>query len=140
MLWFRYHAPRNFQPLQLTCLIMVRRFDHEKNDLPSNWPWAVLHGKTWETHGRDVTAATPFLPGSFDWPPHNITEKINSGYKAWEWLLYIYELALALLYGVLPEPYYSHFCKLVQAMQIIQQHHIHADDLLLAGDLLESYI
>lgn len=115
-------------------------FDHEKDDPPSNWPWAVLHGETWEAHGRDVAAATPFLPGSFDRPPRNIAEKINSGYKAWEWLLYLYGLAPALLYGVLPEPYYSHFCKLVRAIRIIQQRRILADDLLLAGNLLQSFV
>jgi hypothetical protein len=100
----------------------------------------VLHGETWEAHGRDVAAATPFLPSSFDRPPHNIAEKINSGYKAWEWLLYLYGLAPALLYGVLPEPYYSHFCKLVRAICIIQQRCILADDLLLAGNLLQSFV
>jgi hypothetical protein len=114
--------------------------DHDIDDLPSSWPWAVLKGEIWETHGRDVAAATPFLPGSFDRPPRNIAEKINSGYKAWEWLLYLYGLAPALLYGVLPEPYYSHFCKLVRAMRIIHQHHIRTDDLQLAGNLLESFV
>ncbi|KJA18806.1 hypothetical protein HYPSUDRAFT_144447 [Hypholoma sublateritium FD-334 SS-4] len=123
-------------------LVMLWRgaFDHDTDDPPSNWPWAVLNGETWETHGRDVAAATPFLPGSFDRPPRNIAEKINSGYKAWEWLLYLYGLAPALLYGILPEPYYSHFCKLVRAMRIIQQHHIRADDLKLAGNLLRSFV
>lgn len=115
-------------------------FNHEKDDPPSNWPWAVLHSETWETHGRDIAAATLFLPGSFDWPPCNIAEKINSSYKAWEWLLYLYGLAPALLYRVLLELYYSHFCKLVWAMSIIQQHHIHADNLLLATNLLKSFV
>jgi hypothetical protein len=114
--------------------------DHDRDDLPSSWPWAVLNGKIWETHGRDIAAATLFLPGSSDWPPHNIAEKINSSYKAWEWLLYLYRLALALLYGVLPEPYYSHLCKLVHVMCIIHQHHIRADDLQLAGNLLKSFV
>ena len=114
--------------------------DHDMDDLPSSWSWAVLNGEIWETHGRQVAAATPFLPGSFDRPPRNIAEKINSGYKAWEWLLYLYGLAPALLYGVLPEPYYSHFCKLVRAMRIIHQHHICADDLQLAGNLLKSFV
>ena len=103
--------------------------NHDTDDLPSSWLWAVLNGKIWETHSRYVAAATPFLPGSFDQPPRNIAEKINSGYKAWEWFLYLYGLALALLYGVLPKPYYSHLCKLVCAMRIIHQHHICADDL-----------
>ena len=114
--------------------------DRDPDDLPSGWPWAVLNGEIWETHGRAVAAATPFLPSSFDRPPRNIAEKINSGYKAWEWLQYLYGLAPALLYGILPEPYYAHFCKLVRAMRIIQQHHIRADDLRLAGNLLRSFV
>ncbi|KAF8895749.1 hypothetical protein CPB84DRAFT_1816006 [Gymnopilus junonius] len=101
-----------FNLLDLLVPLWQGVFNHKKNDPPSNWPWAILHSDTWETHGRDITAATPFLPGSFDQPPHNIAKKINSGYKAWEWLLYLYGLAPALLYGVLLEPYYSHFCKL----------------------------
>ncbi len=64
-------------------------FDHDHHDSPANWPWAVLQGEVWESHGRDVAAATPYLPGSFDRPPRNIAEKINSGYKAWEWLIYL---------------------------------------------------
>jgi hypothetical protein len=106
-------------------------------------PRQIGHGLcfevNWESHGRDVAAATPYLPGSFDRPPRNIAEKINSGYKAWEWLLYLYGLAPALLFDILPEPYYSHFCKLVRAMRIIQQHRISASDLILADTLLRSF-
>ncbi|KJA13103.1 hypothetical protein HYPSUDRAFT_151950 [Hypholoma sublateritium FD-334 SS-4] len=114
--------------------------DHDADDPPSSWPWAVLTGEIWETHGKEVADATPFLPGSFDRPPRNIAEKINSGYKAWEWLQYLYGLAPALLYGILPDPYYAHFCKLVRAMRIIQQHHIRTTDLRLAGNLLVSFV
>jgi len=114
-------------------------FDHDRLDPPSNWPWAVLQGEIWESHGVAVSAATPYLPGLFDRPPCNIAEKINSRYKAWEWLLYLYGLAPALLFGVLPEPYYLHFCKLVQAMRIIQQYHINSSDLILADGLLRSF-
>ncbi len=113
--------------------------DHDRLDPPTNWPWAVLQGDIWESHGRDVAAATPYLPGSFDRPPRNIAEKINSGYKAWEWLLYLYGLAPALLFGILPDPYYSHFCKLVRGMRIIQQYNITASDLVLANNLLQSF-
>ena len=114
-------------------------FNHDRLDSPSNWPWAVLQGEIWESHGVAVSAATPSLPGSFDHPPHNIAEKINSGYKAWEWLLYLYSLAPALLFGILPEPYHSHFCKLVWAMRIIQQYHISSSDLVLADGLFRSF-
>ncbi len=114
-------------------------FDHDPLDSPSDWPWAVLQGEIWESHGRNVAAATPYLPGSFDRPPRNIAEKINSGYKAWEWLLYLYGLAPALLFNILPDPYYSHFCKLVRAMRIIQQYRISSSDLILADTLLRSF-
>ena len=114
-------------------------FDHDQLDRPSDWPWAVLHGDIWEAHGIAVAAATPYLPGSFDRPPRNIAEKISSGYKAWEWLLYLYGLAPALLFGILPEPYYSHFCKLVRAMRIIQQYRINSADLILADHLFRSF-
>ena len=113
--------------------------DNERTDPVSTWPWAVLRGDVWEKHGKDVAEATPYLPGSFDRPPRNIADKINSGYKAWEWLLYLYGLAPALLYGILPQPYYSHFCKLVRAMKIIQQHHIKTSDLIIAQDFLQHF-
>jgi hypothetical protein len=113
--------------------------DHDKDDPPSEWPWAVLVGDTWILHGQHVSAATPYLPGSFDRPPRNIAEKINSGYKAWEYLLYLYGLAPALLYGILPNPFYIHFCRLVRAMRIIHQHKIKREDIIMAHTLLVSF-
>lgn len=115
------------------------QLDNERTDPIADWPWAVLQGEIWEQHGKAVANATSYLPGSFDRPPRNIADKINSGYKAWEWLLYLYGLAPALLYDILPHPYYSHFCKLVLAMRIIQQHHIKTTDLVQAGHLLQSF-
>ncbi|KJA17631.1 hypothetical protein HYPSUDRAFT_146339, partial [Hypholoma sublateritium FD-334 SS-4] len=40
---------------------------------------------------------------------------------------------------ILPQPYYSHFCKLVCAMRIIQQHNIKTADLVQAEHLLRSF-
>ena len=114
-------------------------FDHDHEDPTLSWPWAVLTGQVWEAHGSTVAAVTPYLPSSFDCPPHNIAEKINSGYKAWEWLLYLYGLAPVLLYGVLPMVYYIHFCKLVWGMCIIQQHRIRTSDLIVAQQMLLSF-
>jgi hypothetical protein len=112
--------------------------DCDKNDDQSTWDWAVLQGSTWESHGREVAACTPYLPGSFDRPPRNPAEKISSGYKAWEFLMYIYGLGPALFYGILPEKYWMNFCKLVYGMRIILQHEITAEDLAKAhSSLLE---
>jgi hypothetical protein len=103
--------------------------DCDNNDDRGTWDWVVLTGRTWEEHGRDVAACTPYLPGSFDRPPRNPAEKISSGFKAWEFLIYIYGLGPALFYGILPEKYWINFCKLVYGMRIILQHEIKADDL-----------
>ena len=66
--------------------------DCDKKDDRMNWDWAVLNGPMWEKHGQQVASATPYLPGSFDRPPRNPAEKISSGYKAWEFLLYLFGL------------------------------------------------
>src|SRR6266702_576407 len=93
-------------------------------DNRTNWTWAVLRGDTWQQHGESVASALHYLPSSFDRPPRNIAEKLTSGYKAWEFLLYLYGLAPGLLYDVLPKVYYSNFCKLVYGIQLMNQQKI----------------
>ena len=51
-------------------------------------------------------------------------EKLTSRYKAWEFLLYLYGLGPGLLYGILPDVYYTNYCKLVLGMQLMNQHRI----------------
>jgi hypothetical protein len=87
--------------------------DCTRPDDRSTWDWAVLRGDDWRDHGKAVANVLPYLPGSFDRPPRNIAEKLTSGYKAWEFLLYLYGLGPGLLYGLLPDVYYNNFCKLV---------------------------
>ena len=88
-------------------------FDCNPNDSKATWDWAVLVGEIWKMHGADVGNAVPNLPGSFDRPPCNPAEKINSGYKAWEFLLYFFGLGPCLLFGILPDAYWTNYCKLV---------------------------
>ena len=113
--------------------------DCDKNDDRGTWDWAVLQGRTWEIHGKEVAACTPYLPGSFDRPPRNPAEKISSGYKAWEFLMYIYGFGPALFYGVLPEKYWMNFCKLVFGMRIILEHEISSEDLRKAHQALLEF-
>ena len=80
--------------------------DCDKEDNRGTWDWAVLRDKTWKTHGKAVASMMPYLPGSFDRPPHNPTKKINSGYKAWEYLMYIFGLGPGLFYDILPWKYW----------------------------------
>ncbi|KAI0077274.1 hypothetical protein K474DRAFT_1684384 [Panus rudis PR-1116 ss-1] len=72
----------------------------EPTDDKRTWAWATLQGSVWKDHGKVVAATTPYFPSSFDCPIRNPAEKINSGFKAWEFLLYFFAIVPA------------HFCKL----------------------------
>ena len=106
------------------------------HDSSSSWPWAVLVGDVWDAHGRVVAHAAKYLPTSFGRTPRNPQEKISSGYKAWEFLYYLYGEGPGIFFNVLPQPYYLHFCKLVRAIRIIYQRSISREQLLLAHKLL----
>lgn len=99
---------------------------------PFVWDWAVLKGNVWKAHGEAVAAAAPYFPRSFDRTPRNPAEKMSSGYKAWEFLLYFYGLGPGLFYGLLPEPYYKHYCKLVAGIRTMYQHGISPEQLQFA--------
>lgn len=97
----------------------------EAPDSKSTWDWAIfMNAEVWKSHGKLVAGATPYLPGSFDRPPRNPAEKISSGYKAVEFLTYLYGLGPALLYRLLPTKYWRNFCRLVRGIRLIYQHHI----------------
>jgi hypothetical protein len=114
--------------------------DCDPKDNRASWDWAVLQGPTWVAHGRQIAAATPYLPGSFDRPPRNPAQKISSGYKAWEFLLYLYGLGPGVFYNVLPEKYWRHFCKLVFGMRIMNQHSIETEDINKAHQALLEFV
>ena len=61
-------------------------------DDKSTWDWATLKGNVWVEHGKLVAAATPYFPALFHCPPRNPVKKINSGYKATEYYLYLFAL------------------------------------------------
>lgn len=115
-------------------------FECDSKDDRSSWDWAVLQDQTWIDHGALVADATPYLPGSFERPPRNPAEKINSRYKAWEFLLYFYGLCPALLSGILPDKYWTHFCKLVLAIRLLHQHSISLEQLKTIQTLLEQFV
>ena len=110
--------------------------DVRTNADQGDWDWAVLVGHVWVRHGKAVADAGNYLPTSFGRIPRNPQEKISSGYKASELLVYLYGLGPAVLYGVLPEPYYSHFCMLVRAIRLIFQHSLTLEQVDTAHRLL----
>ena len=111
-----------------------------EHDRSSVWPWAVLTGDTWERHGEFVSNIAKHLPTSFGRTPRNPQEKISSGYKAWEFLNYIYGEGPGVFYGILPDVYYFHFCRLVRAIRIIHQHAISREQLGTAHELLLQWV
>jgi hypothetical protein len=72
--------------------------------------------------------------------PRNPTEKISSGYKAVEYVVYIFGLCPALHYRLLPQKFYFHFCKLVFAMRMIHRHHKSRGELLAAHQALLEFV
>jgi hypothetical protein len=93
------------------------------------WNWRVLIGKIWQAHGKTVALATPFIPSSFGRAPRNPAEKINSGYKAWEFQIYLIGLGPALFRHILPKEYWVNYCKYVSGIRILQRWVISPDDL-----------
>lgn len=92
-----------------------RTIDCGVTDNVATCDWAVLQDTdTWSTYGESVAVTGPYLPGSFDRKPCNIAEKLNTCYKTWEFQLHTFGLGPALLYNVLPEPYWKNYYKLMR--------------------------
>lgn len=130
---FTLNAPDLFIPL------WRGKFECDKTDDRVLWDWAVLNGDLWIEHGKCVAACTPYIPGSFDRPPRNPAEKINSGYKAWEFLLYFYGLGPCLFFGLLPDKYWENYCVYVHAVQILLQESCLPSEVLEAHKLLLKF-
>jgi hypothetical protein len=120
-------------------------FDHDKKDHQakrgSEWPWAVFLSDqdTWAQHGSRIGRATPYLPGWYDRVPRDPALKINSGYKAWEYMIYVYGLGPMEFRSCLPYEYWQHFCKLVRVVDLSNQDVITVDDLQELDTLARSF-
>jgi hypothetical protein len=115
-------------------------FDCDKTDNKQLWTWAALRDPAvWKAHGQSVADATSYIPGSFDRPPRNPAEKISSGYKAWEYLLYFFGLGPALLFGILPDLIWRNYCKVVRAFRILMQEEITPIELVEAHQLMTKF-
>ncbi|KIK72792.1 hypothetical protein PAXRUDRAFT_21576, partial [Paxillus rubicundulus Ve08.2h10] len=111
----------------------------DRTDSKDTWDWMVLVGETWQEHGRNIAKCKPHLPGSFDIAPRNPAEKMNSWYKATEYITWLYALCPALLYDVLPQKYWQNFCKFVAALRIMSQYRITPEDLTRAHELFAEW-
>lgn len=105
-------------------------------DSKDTWDWNVLKGKVWDAHSKTVALSTPFLPSCFGRAPRNPAEKMNSGYKASEYLIYLFGLGPALLRFILPEHYWINYCKLVRGIQLLYQTKLAPEHIKEAHNLL----
>jgi hypothetical protein len=112
----------------------------ESTDDKSSWDWAKLTGDKWTQHGQQVAAATPFFPSFFHRPPRNPAEKINSGYKATEYYLYLFGLGPAVFRTILPRKYWRNFCKLVRGVRILIQRRITSSQVRDAHSYLVQFV
>ena len=127
---------------QLLISLWRGNIDHVQDDHPTTWPFAVLRDNViWEAHGASVAGAGLYLPVCLESRvPRNPAVKISSGYKAVEYLVYIFGLCPALLYRHLPQKFYYHFCKLVFGARVIHRHCKSKDDLLSAHQAFLEFV
>jgi len=67
-----------------------------------------------------VALATQFIPSCFGRAPRNPAEKINSGYKAWEFQIYLIGLGPVLFWHILVKEYWMNYCKYVSGVRVLQ--------------------
>jgi hypothetical protein len=111
----------------------------DASDDKKNWAFAVLVDRVWQMHGDLMRKCGARIPGSHDCAPRDIALKINSQYKAKEHQTHLYILCPGLLYGILPMPYWKHFCILVRAVRIIHQRKVTRAQLLHAHKLFLKF-
>jgi hypothetical protein len=110
------------------------------SDNIATWTWAVLHtDEVWEAHGQAIEDVGQYIPGLFDVKSRNLADKSNSDYKTWEFQVYTFGLGPTLLYGILPEHYWTNYCKLVRGFRIMCQHNITDEEVQQAHILLCSW-
>lgn len=115
-------------------------FKCDPNDDKSTWTWAVFVGDVWIEHGAAVARAKNYLPASYERPPRNPAEKINSGYKTQEFLTYMIGLGPGLFRGILPDIYYRHYCKYVAGIRLLLQRRISKLQLIKSHMLMCDFV
>jgi hypothetical protein len=108
---------------------------------PSTEQWH-LEKKVWEAIGTEMKVARSTIPTSLGRAPRNIWVHSKS-FKAVEWWNWVELYSLPLLYGRLPEPFFSHWMKYVELFHLIFQFDITGAEIdriqTLAVDFLSEY-
>ena len=79
--------------------LFTGKLDVYEPDNMADWDWAIFYHrpKLWTAHGETISRSVPFIPSSFGRAPRGPSKKLNLGYKAWEFQLYMYGLCPTLL-------------------------------------------
>lgn len=118
-----HHTALNLPDLLLP-LWRAKMDKHTASEM-EHWPWATLReDAAWKAHGAFIAKISRHWPGSFDRIPRNPAEKLNSGYKAWEFVLYMYGIGPAAFFEYLPDLYWRNYCLLVKVVRKMLQHEI----------------
>jgi hypothetical protein len=112
--------------------LFTGKLDVYEPDDRASWDWAIFYCKPtlWSVHSKTVSKSVPFIPSCIGHAPWDPSKNINSGYKAWEFQLYVYGLCPMLLWHLLPQQYWHTFCKLVSGICILQRPRISKQELL----------
>jgi Transposase family tnp2 len=121
--------------------LFTGKLDVYEPDDRATWDWAIFYRNPtlWSAHGDTVNKSIPFIPSCFGRAPRDPSKKINSGYKAWEFQIYVYGLCPTLLRHLLPPPYWRNFCKLVAGIRVLQRPRISKEELLYGHDILQNF-
>jgi hypothetical protein len=108
--------------LNITELLVMLLRGHRKKatrfDDSKTWDFTALKdSELWKQLGKLIALARRYLPNSFGRPPRNLAEKINSGYKSWEFMIVFWGYFPGMLHEILPDWQYRNFCKLVFAVR-----------------------
>ncbi|KIL54615.1 hypothetical protein M378DRAFT_134374 [Amanita muscaria Koide BX008] len=95
--------------------------------------------RDWNRHGDLVASTHQYLPASIDRPPRNPAAKINTQYKACEYMMYLWSLGPALFRLVLPHHLWTHFCKLVCGIRLVHQRRITYQQAVRAHNILNEW-
>ncbi|KAK1231867.1 hypothetical protein PQX77_005004 [Marasmius sp. AFHP31] len=125
---------------QLHLSIYRSTIECARTDDKRTWAWATLVGDVWKDHGLAIENATRFFPSFFHRPPRNPAEKLSSGFKVTEYILYVLCLGPGHFRSILPSLYYKHFCRLVYGLRILNRRSISGKDLASAHESLIKYV
>ena len=133
-----HHTALNLPDLILS--LFRGKIDCDLDDDRSTLDWATLRDNDWQAHGQMVADAVQYIPGHYGRTPRNPAKKISSGFKAAEFLIYIYGLSPALLYRFIPQQYGQHYCKLVRGIPLMLQRSISRSDIRTAHKYVLEYV